>query len=387
MRSIVMSSDDLSAVLEQLERMNDRMDELEAENQRLERENERLRNGEDEPEDRPEPPSNDEIQELWFEEHEKGNRKHHSLRNDRSTFNQVRLHTDDKPLPQLTEGDVQAWIDGANAAKRERERARGEDEPTGLSEATWYNNLSRLASIFDWMNGKEWGPGTDPARPKRDGYDLGGGNQQSFNDEEEGKVRLSTAEFTYLASNIYNKRTRAMLVLGVKTGFRCKQIALMKRSDVDIDAKIVYDHSPKGEGYNRMSDPHKHPIDEETVNALQTWTDRSGGDGEEWLFPSRKGGHLHPNTVGKAISKAASNVAENTDDETLADRLDTFTAHNLRHTFTQLLRDGDCPDPIIKELRADADSDYIDYYSGFEGEKFEGVVRPEYGKSMPSFGL
>jgi len=345
---------------QQVEQKDEQIEELKAELQEL---REAI-------ETEPNPPSNDEIVDRYLEWKDRSETTHKC---DESVFRRIRAYTDDKPLRDLTRPDIRGWIDSL-----------------GVKATTGYDYLSRLKALFDWMQEQEWGPQENPVEDVRRRYRESNNAEIRRTGKNTGTV-LEPSEFAELLGSIYNKRARAILLLGVKTGLRRKQICLLERDDLNLDEKYILDRYPKGTGMNRLDDSRAdtHLIDDETVTVLKTWLEKRDEEhpNNKWLFPGRDDGdHLSPSQMTRVMEKIterAATVQRKSDNDELARKFDSFTSHDLRRCFTSWLNWNNCPRDIIQGLRGDADEDMVSLYTQYN----EKQVREEYEQAIPSFGL
>ncbi|MFB6131708.1 MAG: tyrosine-type recombinase/integrase [Salinigranum sp.] len=348
---------------QQIEQKDGQIEELRAEIQQLRSELES-------DESRPDPPSNDDIVDRYLEWKDRSETTHKC---DESVFRRIREYTGDKPLRDLTDAELRGWI-----------------ESLGVKSTTGYDYLSRLKALFDWMQEQEWGPEENPVVDVRRRYRESNNAEIRRTGKNTGTV-LEPSEFAKLLGSIYNKRARAILLLGVKTGLRRKQICLLERDDVNLDDKRILDRYPKGTGMNRLDDSRAdtHLIDDETVAVLETWLEKRDSDssGNKWLFPGRaEGDHLSPSQmtrVMKKITERAATVQRKSGNEELAQKFESFTSHDLRRCFTSWLNWHGCPRDIIQGLRGDADEDMVSLYTQYS----ETQVREEYEEAIPRLGL
>lgn len=383
-----MSADDPASkyLVEQLQSKDDRIEKQDKRIESLEDKIDRLEsaiNGDN----KPDPPENDEIVDDFITYKNPKGRNEYTYR---TVYRRFREFTDDEPLPELGETDVRGWI--AN---------------NDVKATTHVEYLTKLKVLWDWMSEQPWGPEDNPPETVRDKF---------RNDNQAAISRATSGSGTYLEPAEFVKalgalpranRDRAMLVLGAKTGLRCKQMQLLKIEDihfenptpsyVDADAPVIIDRFPKGHGNENDNGPlsddgidhrDEHLIDDETVSALQDWMDvrdRKYPD-NPYLWPSRKREHkpISGNTFGKTVVKAtdrAANVLES-DESELSETVREFSAHDLRHCFTDWLRKDGCPDYMVRALRGDAGQEIIDRYTNPASEK-----RKRYNKHMPRFGI
>lgn len=348
---------------QQVEQKDSQIEELRAELQQLREEIES-------DETLPDPPSNDDIVDRYLEWKDRSETTHKC---DESVFRRIREYTDDKPLRDLTDDEIRGWIDSLD-----------------IKATTGYDYLSRLKALFDWIQEQDWGPEENPVVDVRRRYRESNNAEIRRTGKNTGTV-LKPSEFAKLLGSIYNKRARAILILGVKTGLRRKQICLLERDDLDLEGKQILDRYPKGTGMNRLDDSRadKHLIDDETVTVLKTWLEKRDEEhpDNKWLFPGREDGdHLSPSQMTRVMEKItgrAATVQRKSGNEELAEKFDSFTSHDLRRCFTSWLNWNECPRDIIQGLRGDADEDMVSLYTQYNKKH----VREEYEQAIPKFGL
>lgn len=353
----------VESLLEQMERKDERIDKLSAELQRL---REEMESGPT----RPDPPPNDQIESEYLAWKDRSETTHKC---DESVFRRIREHTDDKPFPEFTTTDIHSWIECLDV------------KPT-----TGYDYLSRLSALFDWMGEKEWADESNPAKKVRRRYRKKHKATISRTGQNTGTV-LDPAEFATLLQATYNKRARALLVLGVKTGLRRKQLIRLERADLHVENKLVLDRYPKGVGTDRLDDnsADKHPIDDEAVAVVSRWAEKRDREYEQnqWLFPGRHDGeHLSASQFTRVFGKVTQRGAtaqRKQGNEELAEKLDAFCSHDLRRCFTSWLNWNNCPRDIISKLRGDANEDMVSLYTDHD----EQTIRDEYEAAIPQFGL
>lgn len=360
--------------------------ELQEEVEQLREENRKLR-GED---DKPPAPPNDEIVERHFEDK---NYADSTERPKRHAIKYFRRHLDDKPFREVTTNDA---LDFANNWSGES----GQPKRSSI-----LNYLQAVKVLYDWMMRQEWGPDENVVERAREEFKSENKGQIRRSGQHTGTV-IEPEEYLELIRANMSPRLQAILVLPVKTGLRRKELAALKVQDVDLEAKKVYNCSPKGVGDDRLSkaDADQKLIDDETVEVLESWLhrreirlqsledrdhsgyrDEGGGPDSDWLFPNDAGEKLTPMTVSrwwdKATTKAEHRIKD--DQPELAQKFGSMTPHDARRCFTSWLNWNNCPRDIIKALRGDADGDMVSLYTQYGEDK----VRREYENAMPTLGL
>jgi integrase/recombinase XerC len=171
----------------------------------------------------------------------------------------------------------------------------------GNEPATIYNRLTALRSFYRWCYRREYvtaNPCDAVANPKLTK------NQQVRN--------LDQYEVETVLSSIDDKATRLIVLLGLYCGLRRAEIAGLQTDYVNLRTKQLV---VLGKGNRQRT----LPIPAGLVPDLTDWMGTCAG--VRWVFPSRKGDHLHPATVGRMVSDAARSA--------LGKRC---TLHQFRHT-------------------------------------------------------
>ncbi len=132
-------------------------------------------------------------------------------------------------------------------------------------------------------------------------------------------------------SNCLGRRNHAILLLAVQTGLRLSEITTLRRRDVALGTGAHV--RCEGKGRKERCTPLTKPV----VAALRTWMQELGGDDDQTLFPSSRGGRLSADAVQHLVRKhtAAARAAC----PSLATK--QVTPHVLRHTAAmELLQAG-----------------------------------------------
>jgi integrase len=127
------------------------------------------------------------------------------------------------------------------------------------------------------------------------------------------------------------RRNHAFLLLAVQTGLRLSEITMLRRRDVALGAGAHV--RCDGKGRKERCTPLTKPV----VAALRAWMQELGGDDDQPLFPSSRGGRLSADAVQHLVKKQtkAARVAC----PSLATK--RVTPHVLRHTAAmELLQAG-----------------------------------------------
>jgi integrase len=360
-----MTDDILTEIRDELKAIREENRALREENRKLRQELRDLRNGSD----KPEPPANDDIVSGFFTAK---NYAESTERPYRHCIKYFRNHLDDKPLCDVTESEALDFA--ANW--------RGRDED-GVAKSTMETYLRRVKILYDWMVDQEWGPDKNPVSAALDTY-KSQNSAELRRSGQHNRTALQPHEYTALLKWNRTPRIYALLMLAAKTGLRRKELALLKAEDVDLNARKLYNRSPKGVGNSRLpkNDADHKLLDDETVEALRDWLETRNDD-TDWLFPNGQGGHVSPMTVSRWVGKATDRVVQAIDDDELADKIDDFTPHDARRCFTTWLNRGGCSRDVISALRGDADGDMVSLYTQYGEEE----IREEYESAMPRIGV
>ncbi len=147
---------------------------------------------------------------------------------------------------------------------------------------------------------------------------------------------LSAAEVDALLaapdrSTWIGRRDHALLVTAIQTGLRVAELTVLRRRD----AVLVTGAHVRCHGKGRKD--RCVPLTRCTVDVLRTWLAESGGTGDDAVFPTRRGGHLNPDSVGDLVDRYIA-IAKDRCPAWSAGRV---TPHTLRHTCAmQLLGAG-----------------------------------------------
>lgn len=147
---------------------------------------------------------------------------------------------------------------------------------------------------------------------------------------------LSAAEVDALLaapdrSTWIGRRDHALLVTAIQTGLRVAELSALRRRD----AVLVTGAHVRCHGKGRKD--RCVPLTRCTVDVLKTWLAESGGSDDDAVFPTRRGGHLNPDSVGDLVDRWVV-IAKDRCPAWSAARV---TPHTLRHTCAmQLLGAG-----------------------------------------------
>lgn len=135
---------------------------------------------------------------------------------------------------------------------------------------------------------------------------------------QKGKPRPISEPDLTVAIQTDKKRERLMILLGAKAGLRCKEIAGVRREDIDLTSEppLLYVSNPKGASFGYV------PLHPDVIEAMHAYGLPDSG----YLFPGSKGrAFLHPSTVSHVIAKHNRANGVNA------------TAHQLRHRLGSVL--------------------------------------------------
>ncbi len=216
----------------------------------------------------------------------------------------------------------------------------------GVSEASTYDVDGFLA----WLRRKGWGPDsiyTAAVAVKRFMEYLGlDDNLEGF---ELPKRRrrlprfLEPWEVDAMAAAAENERDRLIIRLLYATGLRVSELVGLRKDDVDLEGRSLRVMG-KG-GKERIV-----YFPASLVGPLRRQMESSRGP---WLFPSRRGGHLHYTTVEKIVKRAARRAG-------IKKRV---TPHVLRHSFATRSLEAGMDIREIQELLGHANLNTTQVYA------------------------
>lgn len=179
----------------------------------------------------------------------------------RRTLQQFARWLEPDPLYSATPGDIEAWLDSLALSPRSR-----------------YLYLSSLTAFYEWTGEPEPNPARKLDRPRLPKL----------------LPRPLTDADLRTALDRADERMTVWLALIAFQGFRCQEVAYMRREDV-LDANtppLVVVSKGKGDRERML------PAHEATLRALEDYGYRTR---RGWLFPSRSGNHYHPATVSHYV--------------------------------------------------------------------------------------
>ncbi len=200
-------------------------------------------------------------------------------------------HTGPVDTADVTTAMILAWL--------------GDMRRRGCGNGTLYTRLTAVRSFFKWKVIREGTLDINPCdrvpNPK-----LKRSVPRDLDPQDVGAV-LTTAK---------DRRVQLMVLLAVQLGLRRAEIAKLRTDAVNLRRReLVAD----GKG----SRERKLPIPAEVFDALSAWIEGLP-DGCEWVFPSRRGGHIVPRTVGQLVGDAGRAA--------LRQKKRKATTHQYRHT-------------------------------------------------------
>jgi site-specific recombinase XerD len=127
------------------------------------------------------------------------------------------------------------------------------------------------------------------------------------------------------------RRDRTLLLVAAQTGLRNAEIRSLRRRDVDLGVGAHVQCSGKGRKMRCT------PLRRDVAAALQSWLAEQGGDPDDPVFPSSRGGLLSADALQQLVTRHV--VAASGKCSSLVGR--SITPHTLRHTTAMtLLRRG-----------------------------------------------
>ncbi|MFV2013666.1 MULTISPECIES: tyrosine-type recombinase/integrase [Micromonosporaceae] len=119
------------------------------------------------------------------------------------------------------------------------------------------------------------------------------------------------------------RRDHTMLHLAVQTGLRAGELTALRRRDTHLGAGPHV--SCLGKGRKRRATP----LTTDTVNLLRTWMAERGGEPDDVLFPTNRGGALSHDALAQRLAVYVARCPRLT--------ARTITPHVLRHTAAMRL--------------------------------------------------
>lgn len=164
-----------------------------------------------------------------------------------------------------------------------------------------------------------------------------------------GVARPAPEHSVKVGLHTHDPRTRLMILLAVRAGMRCREIALVRPGDVRADL-VGYSLFIRGKGDRQRLVP----IPMELVAAVAGYAREHGIRDDEALFPGRREGHLSAARVSELISEALP---------------PGVTAHMLRHRYgTRAFHLGGKDLRAVQELLGHAYSTTTEIYVAVEDD-------------------
>jgi site-specific recombinase XerD len=127
------------------------------------------------------------------------------------------------------------------------------------------------------------------------------------------------------------RRDRTLLLVAVQTGLRNSELTALRREEVELGTGAHVRCLGKGRKMRCT------PLRPDVTAVLQQWLAERGGDPEDPVFPSSRGGRLSADALQRLVARHAATAAQFCPSLTGK----TVTPHTLRHTAAmELLRRG-----------------------------------------------
>ncbi|MCX6672038.1 MAG: tyrosine-type recombinase/integrase [Euryarchaeota archaeon] len=191
---------------------------------------------------------------------------------------------------------------------------------------------------------------------------------------------LPLKELGNFINSIIDIRTKAIVLVFVKTGLRRGELVTVDLNDINWSERSI---TEKPNTIHKRSFL-KTFFDDETEAILNQWLNRRktlAKQGEKALFISDFGTRLNRSGIYNNVVKWAEILGQH--DSTSKDYAKKFSVHNLRHQFTSLLQQRGMPRKYLQMLRGDSSSEVVDLYSHPSDEE----LRRSYLACMPKFGV
>ena len=243
----------------------------------------------------------------------------------------------------------------------------------GLRQTSIERMFSAIATFYDYLIEEELVL-MNPVRPVQKRY------LRAYKNSDESQMRriISVEEASRLVNSILDTRDRAIVLLLLKTGIRCSELASLDLENVDLKEQTLR-LKPTAKRSNRVV-----YFDNEAATALSRWiTVRQTRNKKSCsaLFLNKRGTRLEHNGVLGLVTKIAENVGLH--DPSSPRMEEHFTPHSCRHWFTtHLIRSGMSRD-FVKELRGDIRHEAIDIYNHIDKKE----LRESYLAHIPQLGI
>jgi integrase/recombinase XerD len=123
------------------------------------------------------------------------------------------------------------------------------------------------------------------------------------------------------------RRDRTLLAVAVETGLRVSELTGLRRRDVHLGAGAHVRCLGKGRKHRCT------PLTSQTVEALKTWLAERGGQADDPVFPTSRGGPLTTDAVRLRVAEYAGIAARRCPSL----KAKTVTPHTLRHSAAMAL--------------------------------------------------
>jgi site-specific recombinase XerD len=143
-------------------------------------------------------------------------------------------------------------------------------------------------------------------------------------EEQEVKALLKAPD----RSSWLGRRDHALLLLAIQTGVRVSELCALRVRDVSLSTGAHARVTGKGRKERCAM------LTAETVAVLREWCRERKGEGDDPLFPTRRGGPLSPKAIAWLLDKHTAKAARRCPSLTSK----RVTPHVLRHTNAMLLR-------------------------------------------------
>ena len=132
-------------------------------------------------------------------------------------------------------------------------------------------------------------------------------------------------------SSWLGRRDLTFLVVALRTGLRLSELTGLRCQDVELGPTCHI--KCLGKGRKRRDTP----LDKPTATVLRAWLNERGGEPDDVVFPSSRGGRLSPDAVQRLVAKHVTTARVS------CPNLNTkrISTHNLRHSCAMdMLRHG-----------------------------------------------
>lgn len=123
------------------------------------------------------------------------------------------------------------------------------------------------------------------------------------------------------------RRDRTLLLVAVQTGLRNGEIRALRNRDVELGTGAHVRCTGKGRKMRCT------PLRRDVASSLEVWLSERGGDADDPVFPSSRGGRMSADALQRLVARHAAVASKAC--PSLAGR--TITPHTLRHTTAMTL--------------------------------------------------